>query len=146
MGSGQSARKLTISNEEEIGVIKVSNAIVQRLAQSERSGVGESSSEGPSTPLRHPPPPAATTVAPQPAGTASGQPAFYYPEITISALRMQQQKEQELKQQEEYWQRRLQKLEDGYQKVTRILDEEYKKAISETSVPKAGKFECYLII
>ncbi|XP_043683215.1 MICOS complex subunit mic25-a isoform X2 [Vespula pensylvanica] len=33
MGSGQSTRKLTISNEEEIGVIKVSNAVVERLAQ-----------------------------------------------------------------------------------------------------------------
>ncbi|KAK2585271.1 hypothetical protein KPH14_009966 [Odynerus spinipes] len=33
MGSEQSTRKLTIFNEEEIGVIKVSNAVVQRLAQ-----------------------------------------------------------------------------------------------------------------
>ncbi|XP_012232006.2 MICOS complex subunit MIC25 [Linepithema humile] len=137
MGSGQSARKLTISNEEEIGVIKVSNAIVQRLAQSERSGIGESSSDRSSTPLQRPPPPAATIA--QTADTTSGQPAYYYPEITISALQMQQQKENELRQQEEYWQRRLQNLEDGYQNVTRVLENEYKKAISETSVPKAGQ-------
>lgn len=137
MGSGQSSRKLTISNEEEIGVIQVSNALVQRLgnAQREKSGTGESSSEtvGPGTPLQRPPPPAATTVTSQTPDTP--QPVYYYPEITISALQMQQQKEQELKQQEQYWQRRLQNLENGYQKVTRVLEEEYKKAIEETSVP-----------
>lgn len=146
MGSGQSARKLTISNEEEVGVIQVSNALVQRLAQKERSGVGESSSEtaGAGAPFqRPPPPPVATPVAPQTAETASGQPVYYYPDITISALQMQQQKEQELKQQEQYWQRRLQNLEDGYQKVTRVLEDEYKKAIAETSVP-AGESEFYI--
>lgn len=57
----------------------------------------------------------------------------------MSALQMQQQMEEKLKRQDEYWQRRLWKLEDGYQKVDRILEEEYKKATSETSAKPGQK-------
>jgi len=32
MGSSQSARKLTITNDEELGVIHISNGLAQRLA------------------------------------------------------------------------------------------------------------------
>lgn len=148
MGSGQSARKLTISNEEEVGVIKVSNAIVQRLAQGERARAREPppSDTRPGAPIQHPAPPSATTVAPQ-AGeaAASGQPVYYYPELTISALQMQQQMEEELKRQDQYWQRRLRNLEDGYQKVNRILEDEYKRVANETSLTKSGEFRYCLI-
>jgi len=142
MGSGQSARKLTISNEEEVGVIKVSNAIVQRLAQGERTRAREPSPSDtrPGAPIQHPAPPSATTVAPQ-AGEA---PAYYYPELTISALKMQQQMEEELKRQDQYWQRRLRNLEDGYQKVNRILEDEYKRVANETSKP--GEFRYCLTL
>ncbi|XP_024879046.1 uncharacterized protein LOC112459248 [Temnothorax curvispinosus] len=144
MGSGQSARKLTISNEEEVGVIKVSNAIVQRLAQGERARAARESASDtrPSAPIQHPAaPPSATPVAPQPqAGEATpGQPVYYYPELTISALQMQQQMEEELKRQDQHWQRRLRNLEDGYQKVNRVLEDEYNKAVSETSVTNSGQ-------
>lgn len=138
MGSGQSARKLTISNEEEVGVIKVSNAIVQRLAQRDGSEIGESSADtrSDSPKVQHPvPPPSA--VPPATAAT-SGQPV-YYPELTVSALQMQQHMEQELKRQDQYWHRRLQNLEEGYQKINRILEDEYKRAVSETSTPKTGE-------
>lgn len=146
MGSGQSARKLTISNEEEVGVIKVSNAIVQRLAQGERARAREPPSDTRSyAPTQHPAPPGATTVAPQTSEATPGQPVYYYPELTMSALQMQQQKEEELKRQDQYWQRRLRNLEDGYQKINHILEDEYKKAASETSVAKPGKFR-YLTV
>ncbi|XP_012524073.1 MICOS complex subunit mic25 [Monomorium pharaonis] len=144
MGSGQSARKLTISNEEEVGVIKVSNAIVQRLAQGESTRArGESPSDmrssAPPT-IQHLAPPSATTVAPQTSQEATaGQAVYYYPELTMSALQMQQQMEEELKRQDQYWQRRLRNLEDGYQKVNRVLEDEYKKAASETSTAKSGR-------
>ncbi|XP_011865130.1 PREDICTED: MICOS complex subunit Mic25 [Vollenhovia emeryi] len=140
MGSGQSARKLTISNEEEVGVIKVSNAIVQRLAQSERARAREPPSDArrPGTP-QHSASPSATAVAPQPSEAAPGQPVYYYPELTVSALRMQQQMEEELKRQDQYWQKRLQKLEHGYQKVNRVLEDEYKKAAVETAVANPGQ-------
>ncbi|XP_029175181.1 MICOS complex subunit MIC19 [Nylanderia fulva] len=139
MGSGQSARKLTISNEEEVGVIKVSNAIVQRLAQQrDGSEVNESSTDPPrpdSSKVRQTAPPSA---APPAVAVTSGQPV-YYPELTVSALQMQQHMEQELKKQDQYWHRRLQNLEDGYQKVNRVLEDEYKKAANETSVTKTGQ-------
>lgn len=144
MGSGQSARKLTISNEEEVGVIKVSNAIVQRLAQGERlraRGESPSDTRPGASPIQHPAPPGATTVASQASQEATpGQPVYYYPELTMSALQMQQQMEEELKRQDQYWQRRLRNLEDGYQKINRTLEDEYKKAASETSVAKPGEF------
>lgn len=133
MGSGQSARKLTISNEEEVGVIKVSNAIVQRLAQRD----DESSTDTrPNSPNKRPAPPS----APVPPATAviPGQPV-HYPELTLSALQVQQQMEQELKKQDQYWHRRLQNLEEGYQKINHILEDEYKKAVNETSTAKTGE-------
>lgn len=144
MGSGQSARKLTISNEEEVGVIKVSNAIVQRLAQGERARARESPSEKRpgAPPVQHSATPSAAT-APQAGEAAPGQPVYYYPEFTMSALQMQQQMEEELKRQDQYWQRRLRNLEDGYQKVNRVLEDEYKKAASETSLAKSGEFHCH---
>lgn len=137
MGSGQSARRLTISNEEEIGVIKVSNAIVQRLAQRDGSEVGEPST-GPraDSPNKHPAPPSAIPTAATDA--TPGQP-MHYPELTVSALQMQQHMEEELKKQDQYWQRRLQNLEDGYQKINCILEDEYKKAITEMSAAKTGE-------
>ncbi|XP_032682178.1 uncharacterized protein LOC116849296 [Odontomachus brunneus] len=141
MGSGQSARKLTITNEEEIGVIKVSNSLVQRIAQREKQKVQESSSDAAptATPGQHStPPPSATTAPPAPSNVAPEHPVYYYPELTMSAHQIYQQKEQELKQQEQYWHKRLQNVDDSYRKINRILAEEYQKTIAETSA-KTGQ-------
>ncbi|XP_018375522.1 PREDICTED: MICOS complex subunit MIC19 isoform X2 [Trachymyrmex cornetzi] len=136
MGSGQSARKLTISNEEEVGVIKVSNAIVQRLAQGEKSKLHKPLPDAiPAAPIQHPAPSTVTAV-PHASEATHEQPVYYYPELTVSALQIQQQMEEELQQQDQYWQRRLQNIEDGYQKINRVLEEEYKKAANESSVAK----------
>ncbi|XP_020291408.1 MICOS complex subunit Mic19 [Pseudomyrmex gracilis] len=136
MGSGQSSRKLTISNEEGVGVIKLSNSIIERLAQAETSSASTSDVKPDVSNQQAPPPPGVATAPHQTAVTAPGQPVYYYPELTVSALKMQQQMEKELKQQDQYWQRRLQKLESGYQKLNAILEDEYKKAASETSDTK----------
>ncbi|KYM84649.1 hypothetical protein ALC53_05146 [Atta colombica] len=134
MGSGQSARKLTISNEEEVGVIKVSNAIVQRLAQGEKSKSHKSlPDEKSAASIQHPVPP----TVPHASEATTEQSVYYYPELTMSALQMQQQMEEELKRQDQYWQRRLRNIEDGYQKINRVLEEEYKKATNESSVAKS---------
>lgn len=146
MGSGQSTRKLTITNEEEIGVIKVSNSLVQRIAQGEREKANEPPlNVKPTMPAQYPTPPPATTVPPVASNAVSGPTVYYYPELTMSAHQIQQQKEQELKQQEQYWRRRLQNVDDSYQKINHILTEEYQKAIAETSV-KGDKFQCCLIV
>jgi len=145
MGSGQSARRLTISNEEEIGVIKVSNAIVQRLAQGETPKINESSSNAESNVANQQSTSSTPIITSQP-DAISAHPMYYYPEFTMSALQIQQQKEEELKQQEQYWQRRLQILKEGYQKIEHTLEEEYKKAINEISITSQGKVKYYLII
>ncbi|RLU24094.1 hypothetical protein DMN91_004303 [Ooceraea biroi] len=144
MGSGQSARKLTISNEEDLGVIKVSNAIVQRLAQGEAM-IDKSSSAKYDTAIQHSAV-SSTPIIPPQADAAAVHPMHYYPELTMSALQIQQRKEEELKQQEQYWQRRLQNLKEGYQRIERTLEEEYKKAVNETSVAQVGKLNYYLIL
>lgn len=137
MGSGQSARRLTISNEEEIGVIKVSNTIVQRLAQRDGSEAGvPSTGTRADLPNKHPTPPNAVPTA---ATNATAGQAMQNPELTVSALQMQQQMEEELKKQDQFWQRRLRNLEDGYEKINSILEEEYKKAVAEMSAAKAGE-------
>lgn len=135
MGSSQSARKLTITNEEETGVIKLSNSLVQRIAQKEKEKAEST------TPGQYPTPSSATTVSPAASNATFGHPVYYYPELTMSAHQIQQQKEQELRQQEQYWRGRLQSVDDSYQKINRILAEEYQKTIAETSA-KAGEFQC----
>ncbi|XP_043256380.1 MICOS complex subunit mic25 isoform X2 [Colletes gigas] len=87
MGAGQSARKLTINNEEDIDVIKVSNAVVQQLTRK----ANETASE----PIN------------------------------------KQQKEQELYNQDQYWQERLENLEKNHLKINSIMDQEYKRAAEE---------------
>ncbi|XP_014470399.1 PREDICTED: uncharacterized protein LOC106742193 [Dinoponera quadriceps] len=143
MGSGQSARKLTVTNEDEIGVIKVSNSLVQRIAQREKAKASEeaaSDARTPTTPAEYSPaPPATTFVPPATPNSTPGHPVYYYPELTMSAHQIQQQKEQELKQQEQYWRRRLQNVDDSYQKINRILTEEYQKTLAETSPATAGQ-------
>lgn len=142
MGSSQSSRKLTISNEEGVGVIKLSNSIIERLAKAETSIVSTSDVK-PDISSQQAPPPGVATAPHQTADIAPGQPVYYYPELTVSALQMQQQMEKELKQQDQYWQRRLQKLESGYQKLNAILEDEYKKAASETSDTKNSKLKYF---
>lgn len=129
MGSSQSARKLTISNEEEVGVIKVSNAVVQRL-QGAEDDVGGKDVRGAQPPYPTPPP-VGSPASPVQGGASSGVAVYHYPEFTISALEIQQQKEEELKSQDQYWQRRLENLEKNHEKINAIIKNEYKKAVAE---------------
>lgn len=133
MGSGQSARKLTIHNEEDIDVIKVSNAVVQRLTQRIEETVPETSKDvRPTTPFQ---PAAAAPPQPfhgsEPSPPPSGYPVFYYPELTLTALQIQQQKEEELLNQDNYWQKRLHNLEKSHLKINSIIEEECRKAVEE---------------
>lgn len=139
MGSGQSARKLTISNEEEVGVIKVSNAVVQRLQGLENEIGGKDVRAA--QPLYPTPPPSGIPITPVQSGLPNGVPVYHYPEYTISALEIQQQKEEELKSQDQYWQRRLFNLERNHEQIDAIMEMEYKKAIEEFS---DGKIFNYL--
>ncbi|KZC09339.1 PREDICTED: MICOS complex subunit MIC25 isoform X1 [Dufourea novaeangliae] len=135
MGADHSRRVLTIDNEEDINVIKVSKSVVQRLTQ--KTSDTESGKEVRSSTLTESvvkkdvlPLPSQTGDIPVP----SGYPVYYYPQLTLTALEIQQQKEQELLTQDQYWQKRLENLEKNHLKINRIIDEEYKKAVDELYV------------
>lgn len=123
MGSGQSARKLTINNEE-IGVIEISESVVERLTQkmSETNVTNEvRSAIEPSSKK--------TSQLSQSGDISvnSGYPV-YHPQLTLSALQIQQQNEEEFRKQDNYWQRRLQNLEQKHSEINDIINAEYKKA------------------
>ncbi|XP_053976693.1 MICOS complex subunit MIC25-like [Hylaeus volcanicus] len=137
MGAGQSARKLTIDNDEEIDVIKVSNAVVQRLTQ--RAKETSSGSETKRDEVRPTTDTQSTVVSSKPSESSnvpltSGYPVYHYPQLTLSALEIQQQKEHELHSQDQYWQNRLKNLEKNHLKINNIMDQEYKKATEELYV------------
>ncbi|XP_020708817.1 MICOS complex subunit MIC19 [Athalia rosae] len=132
MGSNQSARKLTISNEEEVRVIKVSKAVVQRLQGAEDENGEKKTTKSAEPPYAMPLPHLVSQRVPVvPDGSANAVPVYYYPEYTVSALEIQQQKEEELKNQEHYWQRRLENMERTHKNINNIVEAEYKKAINE---------------
>ena len=135
MGANQSARKVTVVNDEASGVIKISDSVVQRL-KGEISGDSQQQQQQQSAPAPEPekvsPPPAApvepTPPPPPPAPEAAPAPApqsepviqqqvwqrpiiQYIEEPSISALRVKAEKEEEMKTQDDYWRDRLQKQE-----------------------------------
>lgn len=136
MGGSQSSRKLTINNEE--GVIQISTDLVQRLTHSSRETAPPdySASEGRTAEPVHvpkpiPPPAPVPTSAP-----AQTYPVQSYPEYTITAYKMQQQKELELQAQDQYWQKRLENLKLTHEKINRVFQEEYKRAMDEIANAK----------
>ncbi|OXU29452.1 hypothetical protein TSAR_011063 [Trichomalopsis sarcophagae] len=134
MGSSQSSRKLTIVNEEDdVNVIRISDAVAKRLAQSAEAANEKPAAAAAVTREAVKAPAHEPTSAAVPARNAAAMQELsdaYYPNFTISALEMQQQKERELADQETYWQRRLQNLERTHEKINRAIDQEYKKALT----------------
>ncbi|XP_043256377.1 uncharacterized protein LOC122399630 isoform X1 [Colletes gigas] len=134
MGAGQSARKLTINNEEDIDVIKVSNAVVQQLTRKANETASEPINKVRSTTLTQSSPNMVVSPTIPQSGNVpmtSGYPVYYYPQLTLTALEIQQQKEQELYNQDQYWQERLENLEKNHLKINSIMDQEYKRAAEE---------------
>lgn len=137
MGANQSARKVTVVNDEASGVIKISDSVVQRL-KGEISGDSQQQQQQQSSPAPEPekvaPPPAAPvepTPPPPPPAPAAPAPAppsepviqqqvwqrpiiQYIEEPSISALRVKAEKEEEMKTQDDYWRERLQKQEESF--------------------------------
>jgi len=138
MGANQSARKVTVVNDEASGVIKISDSVVQRL-KGEISGDSQQQQQQQSAPAPEPekvsPPPAApvepTPLPPPPAPEAAPAPVpqsepviqqqvwqrpiiQYIEEPSISALRVKAEKEEEMKTQDDYWRDRLQKQEESF--------------------------------
>lgn len=149
MGSGQSARKLTITNDEELGVIHISNGVAQRLAQGVASqktkGVADGNAavggqwETSSVQQQASPVPQLQSATP-----TYSTPIHTQPEYTISALKMQQQKEEELGNQNLYWQKRMENLKNSHARVDRILEEEYKRAVDQVASVQ-GEIDCFRV-
>ncbi|XP_015118526.1 MICOS complex subunit MIC19 [Diachasma alloeum] len=128
MGQSQSARKLTINNEES--VIQISTDLADRLATRSRKP-----QPGPDVLTAPPQSPVITPVSP-----SEGYPAVHtHPEYTITAYKMQQQKELELQAHDQYWQERLNNLKLAHERINRIFQEEYKRAMDEVTNAKGNK-------
>jgi len=134
MGSSQSSRKLTIANDEDDGnVIKISDAVAKRLSESAAASQQQQQSQQPSAKS---PVPVSTAAAVLPSTRGASLPVRqdigegYYPQFTITALEVKQQKEQELADQELYWKQRIQNLDKNHQNINRTFEEEYKKALT----------------
>jgi len=137
MGANQSARKVTVVNDEASGVIKISDSVVQRLkgeisGDSQQQQQQQQQSSPAPEPEKVAPPPAApvepTPPPPPPAAPAPAPPSEpviqqqvwqrpiiqYIEEPSISALRVKAEKEEEMKTQDDYWRERLQKQEESF--------------------------------
>jgi len=131
MGAGMSGapRTVTIDNDNPVGVVDISDAVVQRLKNqhskiqnaeqkyAEPSAVSGTAQSSPQIPSTLTSPPQVTTV--------------YYGEPTITALEVRRQKEQELRNNDLYWAKRLTHLEQTLQKTNSILEKEYNAAVDD---------------
>ncbi|KAK5640113.1 hypothetical protein RI129_010924 [Pyrocoelia pectoralis] len=120
MGSGTSrTRKITLDNEDASKVIKVSDDVVQRLKCEPKSKVSSVSSQ---------------EVVPF--DSDSGPVPIYYYEPRLTSLQFQQDKNQALKRNDEYWEKRIKDLENCHSEMHKVMDGEYNKAITELSQEK----------
>lgn len=57
----------------------------------------------------------------------------YYYGPSLTSIRILQEKEKELKESEEYWNRRIRSMENHHAKLNQIMENEYNKAVVEIS-------------
>jgi len=172
MGANQSSRKITVVNDEATGVIKISDAVVQRLKgeiTGENAGREETPApaadpdptpppqvEPPPPPPKPepkaeapppPPPPPVQEAAPVPPEDFKHQQHIwqrpiiqYIEEPSLSALKVKQEKEVELKTLEDYWKDRLQKQQEEHTAMKGLTEQEFNKSLKkvETLFAAAG--------
>lgn len=127
MGAGLSgaARTVTIDNDNPVGVVDISDAVVQRLKNQHAKIKNAEQKYAESTPdTAQSSPQIPTTVITPPQTTT-----VYYGEPTITALEVRRQKELELRNNDLYWAKRLAQLEHSLQLTNSILEKEYNAAI-----------------
>jgi len=166
MGAQQSARKVDVIQDEATGVIKISDSVVQRLkgeitGENQQQEPKQQQSPPPPQPEPTPPPapPVVETPPPPPAPTPS-EPAplapgpnqvwqrpiiQYIEEPSISALRVKAEKEEEMKNLDDYWKDRLQKQEESFMTAAKLSEEEILKGAKYVDTlfkPAANKQFC----
>jgi len=151
MGANQSSRKITVVNDEATGVIKISDSVVQRL-KGEITGEGdkESAPVAPASSSQPPPPPPQPEPKVTPAAPAPPPPPpqqreqehhqphvwqrpiiQYIEEPSLSALKVKQEKEEEMKKLEDYWKSRLQNQQDEHTKMAALTEDEFNKSLKK---------------
>jgi len=151
MGANQSSRKITVVNDEATGVIKISDSVVQRL-KGEITGEGdkESAPVAPASSSQPPPPPPQPEPTVTPAAPAPPPPPpqqreqeqhqshvwqrpiiQYIEEPSLSALKVKQEKEEEMKKLEDYWKSRLQNQQDEHTKMAALTEDEFNKSLKK---------------
>lgn len=132
MGLTQSSRKITITNNDT-RPFAVSNTLAERLSQGMvDDSVAAAHNQDAQRVLSVP----ASSVRPN---LPVHRKILYtqdQPNLTLSALQMQQDKQDELQDTESYWQNRLQTMEDNHNAIDQIFETEYKKAFDEISNKK----------
>ncbi|XP_067003889.1 MICOS complex subunit MIC19-like [Anabrus simplex] len=126
MGNSNSARVITLTNEDPTSVIKVSEGVVQRMkgGSYRKSGVEEDTLK--------PADVSSSTVIEQ-------QPLFTGEPLTTT-LQVKREKEAVLRNNDVYWQQRIADIQENYKKINRKMEEEYETAVKEveTSFKKAS--------
>lgn len=128
MGAGMSGapRTVTIDNDNPVGVVDISDAVVQRLKNQHAKIQNAEQKYAESTPSPIPTASQIPTTLP-----SSQTTTVYYGEPTITALEVRRQKEQELRNNDLYWAKRLAQLEQTLQKTNSILEKEYNAAVDD---------------
>ncbi|KAK7789698.1 hypothetical protein R5R35_011515 [Gryllus longicercus] len=125
MGNTNSTRKVTVPNDDPAGVIKVSEAVVQRLKGTseevprQKSPVDVRSNIQSSAPIVYPP--------------------QYSMAGSLTALQIQQAKEEELRKNDEYWMQRLQRQQETHKAMDFHMQQQYDSAVSDV---KGSLFAC----
>ncbi|XP_058442831.1 MICOS complex subunit MIC19 [Malaya genurostris] len=118
--SASTPRTVTVDNDSPVGVIDISDGVVQRLKTGmppKEGGLQKQSAarvDGNNVPSSYPNPPQFSTG---------------YGEPSLTSLQIRREKEQELRANDIYWAKRLQNLEANLQKSNQILEKEYNDAI-----------------
>ncbi|XP_045462647.1 MICOS complex subunit MIC19 [Harmonia axyridis] len=119
-GNTSRTRKITIENDNAANVIKVSDDVVERLKGKQKQVRSQE--------------PEDSTLSASNNVSILGVPLFLQ-EPSLTSLQIRQQKLEELKKNDEYWENRIKNLEDCHRKINDIMEDEYKKTLDNKKVP-----------
>lgn len=117
MGNANSSRKITVPNDDPTGVIKVSEAVAKRIKGS--TGDTQNVRGGPES---------RQDMVPAPAYQQQGCTV-----ASLTALQVQQCKEEELRKNDEYWLQRLHRQQESHKAMDRHMMQEYDQAVSDVN-------------
>jgi coiled-coil-helix-coiled-coil-helix domain-containing protein 3 len=122
MGGSQSTntRRISIPNDDPSSVIRLSDSVVQRL----KGGTKVQESQSESRPVSQ-------TQSDAQKVTSSYPHSYYGRGTPKTSLEIRQDKEAALRENDQYWEKRLKTMEDNLMLINRKMEEEYKKATKE---------------